>query len=193
MFEILAFCTQYFIYKKLIAAGVSKFARFIFIFWGAFWIIAGLVCGYDFIHAEYDLFSMRTNEIFRAASLTWSIITLIAFFAVFLVDALTKFSGFTKRKLFFAVLITISVTLYAMAEAYFVREKHVTIKTNKISVPKIRIAYITDSHIGGLLTHWHFERAMKIVEDSKPDIFISLGDTIDGDMNYREREKFLLK
>ena len=155
--------------------------------------MAGLVCGYDFMHVEYDWFSMHVNEIIRAFSLTWTIITLIGFFAFFMTDAVTKFSGFTKRKLCFAVLITILITLYSMSEAYFVREKHVIIKTNKITVPKIRIAYITDSHIGGLATHWHFERAMKIVKDSSPDVFISLGDTIDGDMNYREIEKNLLK
>ena len=193
MFEILAFGTQYFIYKKLKAAGINKLARYIFISWAAFWIVAGFVCSYDFIHVEYDWFSLHTNEVIRAISLTWAVITLIGFFAFFLVDVLTKFSGFTKRKLFFAVLITILVTLYAIAEAYFVREKHVIIKTNKITVPKIRIAYITDSHIGGLATHWHFERAMKIVNEARPDVFISLGDTIDGDMNYREREKKLLK
>ena len=193
MFSILAFGTQYFIYKKLKEAGINNLLLYIFIFWAIFWIAAGFVCSYDLIHVEYDWFSMRTNEIFRALSLTWTIITLIGFFAFFLVDALTLFSEFTKRKLFFAILITILVSLYAMAEAYFVQEKYVVIKTNKINVPKIRIAYITDSHIGGLSTHWHFERAMKIVKNSKPDIFISLGDTIDGDMNYRILEKNLLK
>ena len=193
MFSILAFGTQYFIYKKLKEAGINNLLLYIFIFWAIFWIAAGFVCSYALIHVEYDCFSMRTNEIFRALSLTWTIITLIVFFAFFLVDALTLFSEFTKRKLFFAILITILVSLYAMAEAYFVQEKYVVIKTNKINVPKIRIAYITDSHIGGLSTHWHFERAMKIVKNSKPDIFISLGDTIDGDMNYRILEKNLLK
>lgn len=193
MFEILALGTQYFIYKKLKAASVNKLARYIFVFWAAFWIVAGFVCSYDFVHAEYDWFSMHTNEIFRAFSITWTIITLIGFFAFFMVDAITKFSNFTKRKLFLALSITIFATLYAMAEAYFVREKYVVIETDKISVPKIRIAFITDSHIGGLATHWHFERVMKIVNDSNPDVFISLGDTIDGDMNYRQREKNLLK
>jgi len=193
MYEILSFGTQYFIYKKLKQAGINNLALYIFILWAAFWILAGFICKYDFMHAEYNWFSMRTNEIIRACSLTWTVITLIGFFAFFTVDILTNFSVFTKRKSFFAVLITILVSLYAMAEAYFVREKHVVIKTNKINVPKIRIAYITDSHIGGLSTHWHFERIMKIVNDAEPDVFISLGDTIDGDMSYRQREKDLLK
>ena len=193
MFEILAIGTQYFIYNKLKAAGVGKFVRTIFVCWGVFWVLAGLICGYDFVHVEYDWFSLRTNEIFRAMSLTWTIITLIAFFAFFMVDALTRFSGFTKRKLFFATLITILVTLYSIGEAYFVRERHITIKTNKISTDRIRITYITDAHIGGLSTHWHFERAMKIVNDSSPDIFILAGDIIDGDMNFREKEKKILR
>ena len=193
MFEILSIATQYYIYKKLKAAGLSKFIRAVFVCWAAFWVFAGFVCGYDFIHAEYDWFTLHTNEILRAASRTWVIITLIAFFAFFAIDVLTRFSGFTKRKTFFAVLLAIFVTLYGMTEAYFVRERHITIVTDKISLPKMRIAYITDSHIGGLATHWHFERAMKIVRDSSPDVFMSLGDTIDGDMSFRQREKDLLK
>ena len=193
MYEVLSIGTQYFIYKKLKIAGVNKFLRYIFVCWAAFWILAGFVCGYDFMHAEYDIFSLHTNEIFRALSLTWTIITLIAFFVFFIIDVLTRFKGFTKKKIFLATSITILITLYGMGEAYFVRERHITIKTDKISVPKIRIAYITDAHIGGLYTYKHFERAMKIVNDASPDIFISLGDTIDGDMNFREREKNLLR
>ncbi|MBQ7559636.1 MAG: metallophosphoesterase [Synergistaceae bacterium] len=193
MFSVLSIGTQYFIYKKLKQAGVKKNFLFLFILWAAFWILAGLICGYDFIKVEYDIFPLHVNEIFRALSLTWSIITLIAFFAFFLVDLVTRFNGFTKKKILIAVLITALVTLYGMGEAFFVQEKHIVIRTNKISTDKIRIAYITDSHIGGLSTYRHFERAMKIVNDASPDIFISLGDTIDGDMNYRTREKNLLK
>ena len=193
MFEILSIGTQYFIYKKLKAAGVCKIVRAIFIFWAAFWILAGAICSYDLIHVEYDWFSMRTNEIFRALSLTWTIITLLAFFSFFMIDAITRFSDFTKKKLFFATLITILISLYSIGEAFFVRERHVVIPTNKISVDKIRLTYITDAHIGGLSTHWHFERAMKIVNDSSPDIFILAGDIIDGDMNFRDAEKNLLR
>ena len=193
MFEILSIGTQYFIYRKLKAAGVSKIIRGAFVCWGAFWLVAGLVCGYDFMHAEYDIFPLHVNEIVRAVSLTWAIMTLIGFFAFFTIDALTRFRGFNKRKVFAAVIITIAITLYGMGEAYFVRERHVTITSNKLTVPRVRLAYITDAHIGGLYTRWHFERAMKIVKDASPDIFISLGDTIDGDMSFRPREKDLLR
>ena len=193
MFLVLSFATQYFIYKKLKQAGVNKFFRYVFVLWAAFLILAGAVCGFDFMYVEYDIFSMRTNEIMRAISLTWSIITIIGFFSFFLVDLVTRFKNFTKKKVFIAVFLTILITLYGMGEAFFVRAKYITIKTDKINADKIRIAYITDSHIGGLATHWHFERAMKIVNDANPDIFLSLGDTIDGDMNYRQREKDLLK
>ena len=193
MFSILSIGTQYFIYKKLKQADINKFVRYIFICWAIFWISAGFIFGYDLMYVEYDIFPMRINEIMRAISLTWTIITIYGFFAFFLVDFLTHFKNFTKRKVLIAASITILITLYSMGEAYFVRERHITIKTDKINADKIRIAYITDSHIGGLATHWHFERVMKIVNDSSPDIFLSLGDTIDGDMNYRQREKDLLK
>ena len=78
-----------------------------------------------------------------------------------------------------------------MAEAYFVRAKHIEIKSDEIT-ENLRIAFITDVHIGGLYTHWHFDRVMKIVNDSKPDILMLGGDIIDGDMKYREHELKLL-
>ncbi len=194
MFEVLSFGTQYFIYKRLETAGMNKFVRYIFIAWAAFWIIAGAVCGFDFSYVEYDIFSLHTNEIIKSLATTWTIITLFGFFAFLLVDLLTGFSKFNGKKILCALLLTLILTLYSMAEAYFVRTRELKIFTDKLpeDINKIRITYLTDVHIGGLYTHWHFERVMKLVNESKPDMFILTGDIIDGDMSYRERELKML-
>ena len=189
MFAILSLGTQYYIYTRLKKAGVNKFITRLFAAWGIFLIVAGFVAGFDISHAEYDILPLHTAELINAIFLTWAIITLLGFFAFFAVNLLP-----VKQKIFWSIILTILATLYGMCEAYFVTARYVTIPTNKLpaGVNKIRLAYITDSHIGGLSTHWHFERTMRLVKEADPDIFISTGDTIDGDMNYRKRELEIL-
>ena len=194
MYEILAFGTQYFIYKKLSEAGISKSARVMFILWEAFWIVAGLVAGYDYGHAEYDILPGRLTEILRAMSLTWTIITILAFFAFMLVWGVSRFKPFTRRKVFFAVMIALVGTAYCMFEAYYVTPRHVQMRTHKLpeGMEKLRLVYVSDAHIGGLATHWHFSRVITLVDEAHPDILALTGDTIDGVMTYRERELSML-
>ena len=189
MFIVLSLGTQYYIYTRLRAAGTNKFVLRSFITWAILWSIVGFVAGFDLSHAEYDIMPLHTAEILNALFMTWAIITLLGFFAFFAVNFLP-----IRHKIFCSLMLTILAILYGMWEAYFVTPRYVTIKTNKLpeTINKIRLAYITDSHIGGLSTHWHFERTMKLIRDADPDIFISTGDTIDGDMTYRERELELL-
>lgn len=194
MYEILAFGTQYFIWKKLTEAGISKLTRTLFTVWAAFWILAGMVAGFDYSYAEYDILPGRLTEILRALSLTWTIITLLAFFAFMLVWALSRFKPFTRRKIFLAAVLSLIGTLYCMFEAYYVTPRYAEIHTHKLpdNLEKLRLVYISDAHIGGILTHYHFERVMRIVDEAKPDIFVLCGDTIDGIMTYRERELAML-
>ena len=184
--------TQIFIYAKLREAGVSLTVRNIFLFWAVMVFIAGFFGAMDFGNPYYDFMPGRLAEILRAVAMTWAVITILAFMAVFGVEAVTLFTPFTKRKLLAAILLTIAGTVYCTAEAYFVRRKDITIHTDKISTDRIRIVLLTDIHIGGLSTIWHFQRVMKIVDEAKPDILLLGGDTIDGDMSYRERELSLL-
>ena len=170
MFIFLSLGTQYYIYTRLRAAGVNKFVLRSFITWAIFWSVAGFVAGFDLSHAEYDIMPLHTAEILNALFMTWAIITLLGFFAFFAVNFLP-----IRHKIFCSLMLTILAILYGMWEAYFVTPRYFTIKTNKLpeTINKIRLAYITDSHIGGLSTHWHFERTMKLIR-------------------YRERELELL-
>ena len=194
MYEILAFGTQYFIYKKLTEAGFSRFTRCLFAAFGAFWLAAGIVARFDYRNAEYDILPGRLTEIIRALSLTWTIITILAFFAFMLVWACSRFRPFTRGKIFLAAGIALAGTLYCMFEAYYVTPRHVEIHSHKLpeGMNKLRLVYVSDAHIGGLLTYQHFARVMKLVDEAQPDILALTGDIIDGVMTYRERELALL-
>ena len=192
MYEILAFGTQYFIWKKLTEAGISKTARKLFIAWGTFWVLAGFIAGFDYNHAEYDFLPGRLTEILRAVSITWTIITILAFGSFFLVAMLSRFKPFTKKRVLYAVSLSILLTLYSMFEAYYVTPRNVEIHSPKLPLERLRIVQVSDAHIGGLLTHWHFERVARLVEEAKPDVLVLTGDIVDGVMTYRERELSML-
>ncbi len=183
----LSIFTQLYLWLKLKRSGVSKAITNIFLLLIFFWLIIGYVAGYDYGHAEVNIFPGRWCEILRALFMTWTIITILSFFAVVAVSII-------GAKLRYAVVLTVIATLYCMGEAYYVTPRYVTIHTDKLppDIEKLRVVYLTDAHIGGLSTHWHFSRVMKIVEDSHPDILALCGDIIDGVMSYRGRELAML-
>ena len=192
MYEILAFGTQYFIWKKLTEAGIGRFARSMFVVWGAFWIVAGIAAGYDYHHAEYNIFPGSLTELLRSLSLTWTIITILAFFAFMTVWGLSRFAPFTGRKVLLSVCLTLVGTVYCMCEAYYVTPRYVEVHSPKLPMERLRIVQVSDAHIGGLSTHWHLARIMRLVEEAKPDILAFTGDTIDGVMTYRHKELEML-
>ena len=194
MLEILAFATQFLIHGCMKEAGISKTARVMFILWAAFWMGIGHIAGKDFRYAELDTFSGRLAEIFRALSVTWIIITILALGAFVLVWALSGFRAFTRTRVYLAGAVTLCMTVYCCCEAYFVMPRHEEIPTRKrpAGMDRLRIVCVSDAHIGGLSTYWHFSRMMRLVDEAKPDIFALLGDTIDGVMSYRERELAML-
>ena len=194
MLEIVAFITQFLIHGCLREAGISRKARAIFVLWAVFWILAGAVAGRDFRYAELDIFPGRLTEILRSLSLTWTIITILALGAFVLVWILSGFRAFTRTKVYLAGVITLCMTVYCFCEAYFVVPRYAEIPTRKLpaGMDSLRIVCVSDAHIGGLSTYWHFSRMMRLVDEAKPDIFVLAGDTIDGVMSYRERELALL-
>lgn len=192
---VLSFAAQVFIFNRLKSSGVHKSVIALFVCWCAFWIAAGYIAGYDFSSPFVEIFPGRYAEILRALSMTWAIITLLLFFSFLAVDFLAWVTGLKVRKILCSVILALTGTIYCMCEAYFVNLRYVTIPTSKLpeGVNRIRIALLTDVHIGGLSTYMHFQRIMNLVKESEPDMLLLGGDIIDGDMSYREREKSLLR
>ncbi|MBQ4468769.1 MAG: metallophosphoesterase [Synergistaceae bacterium] len=180
-----------FIFRKLREAGVDIYIRNIFLCWAVFWFVIFLVPKFlsdNFIDSHRGIF-----EIIYGLSFTWIVSSLIAFFAFVFVDLITGLKSFTSDKVLVAALLTLCCVIFCMAQAYFVVRRDVVIKTHKINTDKIRIVYLTDLHLGGIYTRFHFERVMKIVRESQPDIFILCGDIIDGDPSRWPRELAELK
>ncbi|MBQ7577534.1 MAG: metallophosphoesterase [Synergistaceae bacterium] len=180
---------EYFVYRKLQQAGISPVIRNLFVCWALFWFIA-------FIFRNHIIFFLRLPEPFRLSEIsgglciTWIIITILAFMGFMIVNILTGFKPFTKRKVLFSVMLTCAGVVWCLLEAYFVQTREITIKTHKLPEgrDRIRITYITDLHLGGIYTSLHFDRVMRLIEESSPDIFIMCGDIFDGNMSYWTQE-----
>jgi uncharacterized protein len=86
--------------------------------------------------------------------------------------------------IYFSVCLVASlfVIIYGSFEARNVRAEHIVIKTNKISAAagRIRIAQISDVHLGLIVGEDRLNRIIQVVQHAKPDILVSTGDLLDG-------------
>lgn len=85
-------------------------------------------------------------------------------------------------------LVTMTIALAAAAVAYgsyeanAIRTERVSIPTAKLAVPRLRIAQISDVHLGLILGEERLARILDAVRAADPDLLVSTGDLVDGDM-----------
>lgn len=80
------------------------------------------------------------------------------------------------------------ITLYSMVEARMVGIEHVVIPTSKLPPghQRIRIAQITDVHLGLAVGRSRLERIAGLIESAQPDIIVSTGDLVDSTLHGSE-------
>ncbi|MDQ8187552.1 metallophosphoesterase [Pelagicoccus sp. SDUM812002] len=91
--------------------------------------------------------------------------------------------GFTDRSQFLGVsLLSILLSGWAAFEARRVRVKQVTIRSHKMGGRRkpIRIAQISDMHLGDSSTVGHTQKIVHTVNLHEPDVIVSTGDLFDG-------------
>ena len=193
---LLSLLIQYFVYGRLKSSGVHKSIIIAFVCWGVFWCITGHIARYDFNSPFVEIFPGRWAEILRSFAMTWAVITILLFFSFIAVDILAWLTGFKVRKILCSVILALAGTVYCFFEAYFVTSRHIVIPTSKLpeGTDRIRIAFVSDIHTGGLSTYAHLKRIVNLVNESEPDMLLLGGDIFDGKiLPYRERELALLK
>jgi predicted MPP superfamily phosphohydrolase len=79
----------------------------------------------------------------------------------------------------------ITTTAYGFIEALNVRTERVVIETAKVpaSVGKITIAQISDVHLGLIIRSERLKRIIAEIDKASPDILVSTGDLVDGQIN----------
>ena len=93
-----------------------------------------------------------------------------------------------KYGFFLPLLLSLSIALYGYYEAEHIRTERIVLKTPKLSkeAGTLKIAQISDVHLGMIVRDERLARILKEVKKSNPDIFISTGDLVDAQINRLE-------
>ena len=85
--------------------------------------------------------------------------------------------------------------VYGWYEALNVRPTYVTVETERLpaGVERVRIAHITDVHLGWIIQEERLDRILDVVRAARPDVLVSTGDLVDGDMEFRDEEVALFR
>ena len=88
-----------------------------------------------------------------------------------------------------ALILAIIVSIYGFFEARSIRTERITIQTAKIpaTVNRIRIAQISDVHLGFMVQENRLKKILTIVKTEDPDILVSTGDLFDGRLSRWEK------
>ena len=89
--------------------------------------------------------------------------------------------GYTLVSLF----LSLSIVVYGYFDALNIRTEHVTIETAKLpaNIEKVRIAQISDVHLGLIVGKLRLGRMLDRVKEARPDMLVSTGDLVDGHMD----------
>lgn len=92
------------------------------------------------------------------------------------------FAPAAKAGFYLPLICALSVAVYGFLEASHIRREDVVIKTSKISSQPgtLRIAQISDVHLGLLVRERRLARILDEVRRVDPDIVVSTGDLVDG-------------
>ena len=92
----------------------------------------------------------------------------------------------SPKAVFFLCLGTAFVLgVYAQIEAISIQTEHIVIKSPKIpkEVDRFRIVQISDVHLGLIVGKKQLSRILNVVRAAKPDILVSTGDLLDGQID----------
>jgi len=95
-------------------------------------------------------------------------------------------AGIAGRSAFLCIAgLAVALSAYAIVEASRIEVVRVRIVTDRLpaSVPSLRIAQITDLHLGLVHRNGKAREVAAIVAGEHPDIFVSTGDLVDGQLD----------
>ncbi len=127
--------------------------------------------------------------IFISVSFFFDIYRLLHFLARMLTrSSLENFTLSLRNFCTLAILCSFAAVIYGYFEALHIRTEHVTVKTSKIpkKIGLFRVVQISDVHLGLIVGKSRLKRILRKVEDARPDILVSTGDLVDGQMDDLE-------
>jgi len=92
----------------------------------------------------------------------------------------------SKAQCFFIPLfLSVGITIFGFFEALNIKSERVIIKTDKITqeIGRLKIVQISDVHLGLIVGKHRLKRIIERIKAEKPDVLVSTGDLVDGQMN----------
>ena len=86
---------------------------------------------------------------------------------------------------FIPLILSILIAIYGSFEAKNIRTERIMIRSLKIpeSIGRLRIVQISDVHLGLIVRKERLEKILKEVKAAEPDLLVSTGDLVDGQIN----------
>jgi predicted MPP superfamily phosphohydrolase len=181
----------YLYYKGLNAIPFLKNNRFIYAV--SFFLLAALFIAAKVLESKH---SSVITDIFNIIGGFWLAFMLYGFLFFLLSDIvslLLRIPGIVNtgnilqfRK--WSFLITVSLSSILIVGGFFnaiiplTREYNITVNKPAGSVKKLRIAAVSDIHIGSIIRKRSLKKLSVIIKDMKPDIVLLLGDIVDGEI-----------
>ena len=90
-----------------------------------------------------------------------------------------------KAAFYLPVIFSLFVSVWGAFEAWDIRLEKVTLASDKIPahLSGLRIVQISDVHLGLIVRHKRLAKILTVVKEAKPDILVSTGDLVDGQIN----------
>ena len=90
-----------------------------------------------------------------------------------------------RYALFIPLSLSVGIALYGYFEARDIRTEHITVKSPKIpaATGRLRIVQISDVHLGLIIREERLARILQEVKKAGPDILVSTGDLVDGQID----------
>jgi hypothetical protein len=101
----------------------------------------------------------------------------------------------SPRQLFAVqAMLAVAIYGYGLFEAADIRLEQIEIASPKISekTGRIRIAQISDVHLGLIVREGRLKKIIAMIQEARPDILVSTGDLVDGQLNHLTTEAGLL-
>jgi len=97
----------------------------------------------------------------------------------------SRFSLSKAQCFFIPLFFSVGITIFGFFEALNIRTERVIIRTDTITqkIGRLKIVQISDVHLGLIVGKHRLKRIIKQIKAEKPDILVSTGDLVDGQMN----------
>ncbi len=101
---------------------------------------------------------------------------------------LTTFTISSQLAFHIPLAIAIAISFFGYFEAKNIRTEIITIKTSKLpdNVDKLRIVQVSDVHLGLIVREERLKIILDEVKKAEPDMLVSTGDLVDGQINNLE-------